>query len=319
MRKRFLTTAGAAVMALGMTFSAMAADVPTDYEKYFTFDETTDDAVAVAQGAGAAVGAETEKTWTYVEGKNGKAIAINDAGDNIGLDTKVSLSGSDSFTLSFWAKATSAPFAAPVVWTGATSQGTEAWIGFWAGFNDGTWNNAAGIGSNDAAGARVGLVAPLSETQEFGFDYITLVYDASTQLGTLYYNGKSQGTTEAALPTIGDDCHVYVGANAWDAPANMVVDDLAIFKRALSEDEVAALYEVNGVPSADATKVEQEETKAAEKVTLKVSLDTPGVNKDTAAETEESSNMGIIIGVIAAVLVVAVVVAVVIASKKKKS
>ena len=68
MKKRLLVTAGAAVMALGMSMSAMAADVPADTEAYFTFDETTDGATAVEKGAGATVGgAAADKTWSYVD------------------------------------------------------------------------------------------------------------------------------------------------------------------------------------------------------------------------------------------------------------
>lgn len=322
MKKKLFVAASAAVLTLGMSMAAMA-DVPTDYEAYFTFDETIDDATAVAKGDGGTVGAAAEKTFDYVDGKNGKAIAINNGEekDNIGLDTNVTLNGTDSFTISFWAKAYEAPFAAPLVWTGATSQSTESWIGIWSGFNDGTWKATAGLGSNDAAGTRLGIVAPLSETKEFGYDYITMTVDAATHQGVLYYNGSEVGKTEGELPVIGDGSHVYLGANAWDAPANMEVDDLVIYKRALSADEVKALYEVNGVPKADAEKVEQEETKAKEQKTLKASLDSSdGLSTSSSnAEEEESSNTTIIIVVVVVVLVIAVAVGAVVATKKKKT
>lgn len=327
MTKKFLVAAGAAVLTLGMSMSAFAADVPTDYEAYFDFDESLGDATAVEKGDGGTVGGAATKEFNYADGKNGKAVAINDGEekDNVGLDTNVSLNGTDSFTISFWAKAEDAPFAAPVVWAGATSQpsGGESWIGFWAGFNDGTWNATAGIGSNTTGDPRYGAVASLSETQTFGFDYITMAVDATTHQAVLYYNGKEVTKTEGGeLPVLADGSHVYIGANAWDAPANMLIDDFTVYKRALSADEVAALYEVNGIPKADAEKVEQEETKANEKTTLKVNMDpNKGLATTTPEETteESSSNVGLIIGIVVAVLVVAVIVGVVIATKKKKS
>jgi hypothetical protein len=320
MKKKLLVTASAAVMAFGMSLSAMAADVPTDYEAYFTFDETIDGATAVEQGSGAQVGAATTKEFNYVDGKNGKAIAINDGdeADNIGLDTNVTLGGSDTYTISFWAKAYSAPFAAPIVWVGAESQSPENWVGIWAGFNSGEWQSTAGIGSNDSSEGehRVNLVAPIGTLNEFGWDYITLVVDEN-HMATLYYNGVSQGTTEEAIPTLLDGSHVYLCANAWDAPANMEIDDLVIFKRALSADEIQALYEVNGVPDADAEVVEQEETTTAEK--KKVSTAAGGVETASSTVEESDNSTGIIIAIVAVVLVIAVVVAVVIAGKKKKS
>jgi hypothetical protein len=326
MKKTLLLTASAAVMAFGMSLSAMAADVPTDYEAYFTFDETIDDATAIEQGSNGQVGATTTKEFNYVDGKNGKAIAINDTTDeegntdNIGLDTNVTLDGSDTYTISFWAKASDAPFAAPIVWVGAESQSPENWVGIWAGFNSGEWQSAAGIGSNDSSDGehRVNLVAPIGTLNSFGWDYITLVVDEN-HMATLYYNGVSQGTTEEAIPTLVDGSHVYLGANAWDAPANMEIDDLVIFKRALSAEEIQALYEVNGVPDADAEVVEQEETTTAAK--KKVSTAAGGVDDSSSvSDSEDSDNStAVIIIIVVAVLVVAVVVAVVVAGKKKKS
>lgn len=326
MKKRLLVAAGAAVLTLGMRMTTMAADVPTDYEAWFTFDETTDDATQVGQGANTTAGTavETEKTFNYVDGKDGKAIAINDGEtqDNIGLDTNVVLNSTDSFTITFWAKAYEAKFASPLVWVGAADQSTEAWIGLWAGFNAGTWGDTVGIGSNDATGARVGATKALSETGEFGYDYITMTVDATTHEGVLYYNGTEVARTEAELAALTDGAHVYVGANAWDAPSHMEMDNLVIYKRVLSADEVAALYGVNGVPDADAEEVEQEETEANEAVTFKPSLTTPGLDEETtaAATTEEdSSSTTIIIVVVVVVLVVAVVAGVLVATKKKKA
>lgn len=331
MRKKLLVTAGAMAMALGMSVSALA-DVPTDYEAYFTFDDKLDNekggsATAVEKGNGGTVGAAAEKTFDFVTGQNGKAVAINngETKDNIGIDTGVTLNGTDSFTISFWAKAYEAPFAAPVVWAGATSQSTEAWIGFWSGFNGDApgWNTVTGIGSNDASGARVGATASLSETPTFGYDYITMTVDATTHQGVLYYNGVEKAKTEAELPTLGDGAHIYVGANAWDAPANMEIDELVVYKRVLTADEVKSLYEVNGIPKADAQKVDQKETQAdttVAPVTFKPNLNNQaGLSNNNSSEEEDSSNTGIIIGVVVAVLVVAVVVGVVVATKKKSN
>lgn len=331
MKKRLLVTAGAAVMALGMSMSAMAADVPADTEAYFTFDETTDGATAVEKGADATVGgAAADKTWSYVDGMNGKAIVINDMDDQIGLDTNVTIGANDSFTVSFWAKAYTSPFAAPITWIGSTSQKPEDWIGIWAGFNntglDG-WTTTAGIGSNDSAGLRVGAVSPLSEgnANSFNWTYITMTMDVADHIGVLYYNGAEVARTTDALPTLNDDSHVYICANAWDAPPSMEIDDFAIYKRALSAEEVKTLFSVNGVAEKDAKVVDQKETegeKQEETTKAKVSTATPGVSNEGSTEVIDASNnkasTGLIIAIVAGVLVVAIVIAVVIATRKKR-
>jgi hypothetical protein len=301
MKKCLFTLAGAVTLTLCMGVVAMA-DVPTDYAAYFTFDGSTDGATAVEQGSSGKVGAATTKNFNYVDGKNGKAIAINDTTDeygdtdNIGLDTNVTLGSSDSYTISFWAKAYDAPFAAPIVWVGSTDQSPENWVSVWAGFNSGEWQSAAGIGSNDSSNGenRVNLVAPLGTLNEFGWEYITLVVDED-RIASIYYNGVFQGSTEEQVPVLRNGSHVYVGANAWDTPADMEIDDLVIFKRALSEKEIQSLYQVNGVPDANAKVVEQEETTTA--VKKKVSTAAGGVdygdgttgNSTNSSKTQTSS------------------------------
>lgn len=326
MKKKFLVAASATVLALGMSMSAVAA-VPEDYEAYFTFDGKLDNekggsATAVGKGTNPQVGAAVEKTFDFVDGKQGKAVAINngETKDDIGIDTGIVLNGTDSFTISFWAKAYDAPFAAPVVWAGAANQSPEAWIGFWSGFNNDApgWNTVTGIGSNDAAGARVGATASLSEAATFGYDYITMTIDATTHQGVLYYNGVEKAKTEAELPTLGDGSHIYIGANAWDAPANMEIDEFVVYKRVLTAEEVKALYDVNGVPKADAETVEQKDTEA--KTTKAPVTAKPNLNSTAGLaqpEKEESSNTVLYVGIAVAVVVVAVIIGVVVATKKK--
>ena len=326
MKKKFLVAAGATVLALGMSMSAVAA-VPEDYEAYFTFDEKLDNekggsATAVEKGNGGTVGAASTKTFDFVEGKQGKAVAINNGEekDNVGIDTGVTVNGTDSFSISFWAKAYDAPFAAPVVWVGATSQSPEAWIGFWSGFNGDApgWNTVTGIGSNDGSDTRAGATASLSEAATFGYDYITMTIDATTHSAVLYYNGVEKAKTEVELPTLGDGAHIYIGANAWDAPANMEIDEFVVYKRVLTADEVKSLYEVNGVPKADAETVAQGETEA--KTTKAPITAKPNLNSQAGLaqpKESESSNTALYIGIVVAVVVVAVIIGVVVATKKK--
>ena len=49
-----------------------------------------------------------------------------------------------------------------------------------------------------------------------------------------------------------DDAAVYIGVNAWDPAANAAYDNLSIYNRALSADEVAALNAAGGDPTSAA-------------------------------------------------------------------
>lgn len=320
MKKQILTGVGVIVLSMTMStiIQAEEGNAPKDYSAYFSFDETLGNAVAVRKGT-----LETVlKEFIYADGKNGKSIVINadtegEDYDDIGLDTNVRVSGEDSFSVSFWVKAYTAPFAAPVIWIGTADQTEENWIGFWAGVdNENAWNKTAGLGSNDAEGTRMGITSALSDTNAFGYDYITFTVDGNTHRGCLYYNGVEVGKTEGELPVLNEESHIYVGANAWDAPAHMEIDDLLIYKRVLTAEEVDALYRVNGNLE---NEVGTQEQTTMERITLQVSTDPyKGVEFVTTREYVWNKTVTTIIIVISVAMVAAIVASCMIIRRKRK-
>ena len=146
--------------------------------------------------AGEAIGAKFGAPAGDPVFEDGTIKTSNEVNDGVKFDLKLGT----SFTVSIKVVSVEAyVFASPIVWIGGTDQpgGDENWIGLWHDFAD----NGIAAGSNDAAGARVGVAG----AQEGGIAstdnlFVTLVVDNG--VGTLYYNGETVGTTAegAAMP-----------------------------------------------------------------------------------------------------------------------
>lgn len=313
MKKKLFAVVLTAVMTIASAVSAFAA-APEGSVAYFSFDGTVDGATPIKKGFIAAEKSE----WAYVDGKVGQALNVNpNKVDDIGLDTGVTI-GTGSYTVSFWAQANTSNFACPLVFIGKTDQSTEAWNGIWQGLSDGWNTGTSGAGSNDATGARVGIVQTFNNATQFSFDwtYITLTVDVdNNHTATLYCDGKYVFSIEG-YAALTEDAKMYVGANYWDNPCDFYIDELVVFDKALSADEVTALAASAGVGGSE----EKEEPTEAP-------TESTDDNKTTAApdktDSEEGSSSFVPFGIIPIIIVVVVVVAVaaivvVVTDKKKK-
>ena len=193
---------------------------------------------------------------------DGKFVTSNEAP----VGAKFALDLNKDFTISLYVTADSYQFASPIVWVGSVNQSPENWIGIWHDFED----HGPTLGSNDADGHRLGVQGKKDTVAGVENLFVTIV--VSDGEGTLYYDGVAVANTnddafqttwatvvddpsELSLPdpTTAEDCAVYLSANAWgDGHANASYDELSIYNRALTADEVAALYAAGGDASAAA-------------------------------------------------------------------
>ena len=148
---------------------------------------------------------------------------------------------------------------------------------------------------------------------------ITAVVDNGN--GILYYDGVEVGTIEegTVLPSVtADDRSFYLGVNAWDKPFAGLIDELYIYDRSLTADDVKELYE------ATKTVAEQETLQVAVKEWDKPQLANPdeflqSSDDGKSSEKSDDNTMMYIIIAVVVVAVVVVIVAVVMSSKKKNA
>lgn len=324
MKKKLLTVALASMMMIGSTMSVLAADTTTALIGKFSFEDNLKndqggEAVAVAQGTNATVGAEVDSKITFEDGMTGKAARFG-ADEGQGLNLKIN-PASESYTVALWAKADGMSFAVPIAWIGAPSQSTEAWTGLSGGFmND--WAMGPSIQSNDAAGTRpaatptkgLGTDADLTK-----FEWTHIAYTVDNGVAILYYNGKEVARTAddvAIASAITSDSSVYISANAWDAPFNGLIDEVYVYDRALAAEDIEELAKTTG--KVDESAVQQPaETQSTINIKDQQAKPQDPDQFKASEDEDEGNNMWIWI-VVACVGVVVVAGVVFVATKKKK-
>ncbi|MFJ3552090.1 LamG-like jellyroll fold domain-containing protein [Streptomyces sp. NPDC090114] len=184
---------------------------------------------------------------TGVPGVAGKSVRFNgtDAYAKIGQDSGAHINSSRSFTVSAWAKLDSKPTRAAII----TAQAGKYSPGFELYYSAayGRWAfNQYSSDSPDAVPVRAlqpnGTVARTDE-----WVHLTGVHDTVADTLTLYVNGAFAGSTTLEGSFYADQS-MYIGAGSYTggALANHfpgTIDDVRLFDRPLSADEVSQVFQ----------------------------------------------------------------------------
>jgi len=166
----------------------------------------------------------------YEEGKYGKALRLGDYG--IKLNTGII---GQEYTVSMWVKPSQpvpnngsliylgAPKGANELWTSLAGDGTGG-LKLWATGDGHAWTTAFS-----------GISLPTDE-----WSFVTLKQVGN--LVVLYVNGEEKASGSAARPLMESANDIYIGVNHWDPLYQGLVDEVAVYDEALSEEEIAALY-----------------------------------------------------------------------------
>lgn len=333
MKKKIFAVLTTAIMSVSMLATAFAADTTTGLIGKFTFDENIKNEASGTEATviGMKFAAPADKTFNYVDGVDGKAIYLFEDGNTNGLNLNIAPTGK-SYTVSLWLKGLGVNFANPIVWIGAQNQSPESWVGLWAAFST-DYKNGPQIGSNDSAGKRYGVVPNPNEGlgimnpvegdttgAQFEWTNVTMVVDEGN--AKLYYNGQlindevKNDSEAGTLPDVlegKEGVSIYLGTNAWDSPFNGYVDDLYVYDRALTPEDIAELVkDTNKSNVTLATFNAKKET-----TTMKPQKVNP---EDLGIKTIESEEglSPVVIGIIIAAVIVVVIIAVVVVAKSKK-
>ncbi len=208
-------------------------DLKGNYVKGFSFDDAAGGAVAVSKAflPPEVAGAE----YTYQEGVVGKAITLNGT-YGLKLLEDANILG-ESYTISFWMnpKAVGATFD-PTITGGLFSP--EYWLNLTL---DGKiWSKA-----NDTyIETKVSNAYKANEWQQ-----VTITVDGQTSgkasvsvVGTLYVNGVqvSKGDVPRSI-MMQPEAKLYFGVNAWDAYFSGALDDVLLFNKALTAEEISGI------------------------------------------------------------------------------
>ncbi|QDU97571.1 LamG-like jellyroll fold domain-containing protein [Lignipirellula cremea] len=170
---------------------------------------------------------------TYVEGKVGEAVML-DPGAKLGFADRVKIDGSQAFTLACWVKMDAAP-QDQVAWLVAGKSEWKARQGELTFLLDST-QTAASL----PAGKSHLPVASLVNR----WAHVAIAYDSQQRRITYYLDGARTGAQTLALV---DAEPVYVSTlNV--GPFTGVLDDLRLYRRAITPAEAAALFAFRELP-----------------------------------------------------------------------
>ena len=79
-------------------------------------------------------------------------------------------------------------------------------------------------------------------------DWHCLTITGSNDGVTAYLDGKTVGEGESIAPLSGENQDIYIGVNNWDTEFNGLVDDVKVYDRKLTEQEVINLYDPTITP-----------------------------------------------------------------------
>ena len=237
----------------GLTEYAPPTTPVADVE--YTFDGTlesategVDAAVLVGKGEGGVVGDVLEdQTAQFSDG----SIVLNPTnGYGVQLDVDTSTITNNTFTVSFDVTYQSITANLATLFIGAQDQSSQLWYSIGNGYapngveeaNYMIWHNNNGTFGQLNSGVVI-------ETGVKGT--ITAVFEGTNAV--LYLNGEEihRGTVPAV---VGENTNFYLGVNAWDAIADVTIDNFEFYNEALNAAQVD--YIVNG------TDIVYEETPA---------------------------------------------------------
>ncbi|MDE7211012.1 MAG: LamG domain-containing protein [Lachnospiraceae bacterium] len=309
--------------------STVTAAVPEGYSSFYAFDGDLTDAVTGQTGntVGYKVSLEAdEEAASFETGVKGQAVAFYGFGDGVKLPTAPK--GSQyTISIDWYLKKTSQY--TPGIFMGnfyedGALKGTD---------EDAEWISIAPLGwqedlvngpmiwSRNVAGG-----APWNDVYRLGNDLakvetwfnVTVVADGAT--ATIYVDGSVVAEGPIA-DIIGENTQLYLGVNDWDTVFNGYMDNLYIYDRCLTAEEVASLAKESlTVVQADPTPT-PEPTAAPDPTATTAPTSAPTTTAAASAPTDDSnsssSNTGLIVGIVIVVVVVAGVVVAVMMKKKK--
>jgi hypothetical protein len=212
----------------------LSSGLTQDLFAYWTFDEGT--GASAADGTGNHDGTISGATWDTSTGKFGNALSFDGTSDDVSVGSGNPVGSGDTLTLSLWATADS---------LSDSSNSLNGLIGKRNGY-DSTMPFQFGIKQlvprieRSGSGASFGAAVGTELAGWTGYKHIVLTLSGTT--ATVYIDGVVHGTGIYELGT-DTDAPLTIGSTApmkaeWDGN----IDDVAIWSRALSAEEVQFIY-----------------------------------------------------------------------------
>ena len=187
---------------------------------YYKLDGNSNDSIGTNNGT------DTSVTYSTDNGKINQGAGFNGTSSKIAMSSGVGITGDSARTMSFWAK----------------SNSTSGLIGF-CGFGQDTMAQNFSFGIYNSHWFFYGAVSTYDfdtgVNADTNVNFWTITYNGKSV--TIYKNGSSIGSKSVALNTSSSPLNIGVRKNG-DGFLNGWVDELGIWSRVLTTDEISELY-----------------------------------------------------------------------------
>ena len=221
------------IASLVIVFCDSGKTVDESVVLYFSFDEgkgndVEDDSPAENNGT-----LQGKAEW--VDGKLSKAMRFDGNGFiEVPHNENLNALKGQGHTVSYWLKwdgqgASWSPFIAKTSGGGAKEDNFHTWVG-----GDSVWDY-----ENQPCGQTHAVTKiPLDDN----WIHLTVTHDGNKTV-SFYINGEEDDATNELPTTVGNDINVHVGDDGKGNKGAGTIDELVIFQRALTAEEVKILYE----------------------------------------------------------------------------
>ncbi len=185
-----------------------------------------------------------EGDLAFGAGKKGKAVQLGDYGIVLPQTGK---EVGESYSISFWAKPTAAEMArfSPLLFVGASAD--NEWAGMassWVPDGETAYSGKVVCWAGGEKSIIPGATAEKSWDMPVDeWAMLTFVYENGTI--SLYKNDQFIGSNADIPQLLDDNGQITFGVNHWDPPFKALVDEVKVYKGALTAEEVAADYKAN--------------------------------------------------------------------------
>jgi hypothetical protein len=185
---------------------------------------------------------------SFADGKVGRAFSLNGFSSwmKIPANTSLDVGKGDGLTISAWIKPANVVSFRPILeWNAMTEIGVHLWLGH---LPQQAGELFANLMDND--GNSHVLFSPLQTVQLGEFQHVALTYDKASGVGRLFVNGRIVAQDNLGSFTPQTSYDLLVSRRPGDHPGdwtyntfyNGLLDEIAIYNRALSASEIQTLY-----------------------------------------------------------------------------
>ncbi len=224
------------VPPVGLAPGVPSADIESGLVAHWAFDEGEGDTAYDSSGNDNHGALQGNPQW--VDGQISKGLQFDGVDDFVEIphSDDFTFSAPDSYTVAAWVNVTSLPGQ----WTGIVAKSRDTagddWYGLWTTPSN-QWHFVGG--GDGSRRLDYGTVTT-------GWHHLVGVYDADAATLKLYEDGWLLGQNSATIVTIGAGDLWIGGAKGVIEYLNGAVDDVRIYDRALSDEDVVALFNWTG-------------------------------------------------------------------------